>query len=136
MPYALTNLVHGEVPSAFFILDAADAPAGSLVVADANYDPAWIWDDTAKVLRAKTATERVNDLKAAKKAEFESAASLEMNGVMPVYQALIKLSGNSLGIDPRLQKLSEIENKKARGFAQIDGKTLEQLQNFTWWDIV
>lgn len=136
MPYALTNLIHGEVPSAFFILNAADAPAGSVVVSDANYDPAWIWDDTAKVLRAKTAAETINDLKAAKKAEFESAASLEMNGVMPVYQALIKLSGNSLGLDPRLQQLADIEAKKARGITQIEGKTLEQLQSFSWWDIV
>ena len=133
MPYALSNLVDGRVPSARYVPDASHAVPGEAVVSDADYRDGWVWDAANRKLRPRADAEILAEAKARKKNELEARAAREMETVLPVYQALLRLGKNLLASDPKWTQLSGLEDKRARGASSVDAKaTPAEVDAVTW----
>ena len=136
MPYLLTNLQDGKVPQAHSVPEGHKPGPNEFLLGDVEYEstPAdWVWDATNKKLRARTSAELLAEAKSRKKAEFEGGAVLRMESTLPVYQAVVKLARNLLATDPRFKGLADIEDKRGRGFSQVDQKTtVADVEAMTW----
>jgi hypothetical protein len=77
VPYALSNLVNGQVPSARAVAEGYVAGPGEIVLTDAQFMErnTWIWDATTQTLRARSASEVLAHAKTMKEAELRDAAN-------------------------------------------------------------
>lgn len=71
MPQALSNLVNGEIPGARYVGSQEELVAGEVMVSDAAYNPAYVWDSTAQALRPRTAAEVLAKAKADKELQIK-----------------------------------------------------------------
>ncbi len=131
MPYALSNLIDGQVPSYRYVNLPTDALPGEVVVADADFRDGWVWDAANKRLRPRTDAEVLARAKRDKRAEFEDRGASDMQGVMPVYRALLLLARNST--DPRFANLRAVDDRLSQKQAAVDAATtLEGVGAVKW----
>lgn len=142
MPYALSNLVNGEQPSARYIANTTDAMAGEVVLGDAEYESkqGWVWDATNKVLRAPSDADRLRWAKRDKRHEGSRRMHVENEALFPevrgvegawVAEALVEMISDPRG--PRVGAIKSNRDKRARFHVAVDGKTtVTEVQAVTW----
>lgn len=133
MPYALSNLQDGKVPSARYVTTDYTASPGEVIVTDSNYREDWVWDAANQSLRALTDTELLAEAKRARKSALEARGVGEMQNVMPVYRALVLLARNTQPRDPRLAGLTQVDDKLTSKLARIEAaNSISDVESVEW----